>query len=125
VARWKNVLYFGAKSNRQYWRLTEIICACALHIDLKFEMGLSPRKHQTSDNRYMCIIQTVTEAYKSHRLLADLRRQNGMVKTRLFYPSASFLFWHNPGNVPPPSKPEDSIICKTNKSYGMKVNITI
>ena len=32
---------------------------------------------------------------------------------------------HNLGNVPPPSKPEDSIICKTNKSYGMKVNITI
>ena len=30
-----------------------------------------------------------------------------------------------PGNVPPPSKPEDSIFCKTNKSYGMKVNITI
>jgi len=33
--------------------------------------------------------------------------------------------WHNPGNVQPPSKPEDSIICNTNKSYGMKVNITI
>ena len=30
-----------------------------------------------------------------------------------------------PGNVPPPSKPKDSIFCKTNKSYGMKVNITI
>ena len=32
---------------------------------------------------------------------------------------------HNPGNVPPPSKPEDFIFGKTNKSYGMKVNITI
>ena len=30
-----------------------------------------------------------------------------------------------PGNVPPPSKPEDSIFCKTVNSYGMKVNITI
>jgi len=32
---------------------------------------------------------------------------------------------HNPGNVPPSSKPEDYIFCKTNKSYGMNVNITI
>ena len=32
---------------------------------------------------------------------------------------------HNPNNVPPPSKPEDSIFCKTNKFYWMKVNITI
>jgi len=30
-----------------------------------------------------------------------------------------------PGNVPPPSKPEDSIFCKTVNFYGMKVNITI
>ena len=30
-----------------------------------------------------------------------------------------------PGNVPPPSKPEDFIFCKTVNSYGMKVNITI
>ena len=40
------VLYFGAKSNRRYRRLTENIR------DLKFEMGLSPRMHQTSYNRY-------------------------------------------------------------------------
>jgi len=32
---------------------------------------------------------------------------------------------HNPANVPPPSKPDDSIFGKTNKSYRMKVNITI
>ena len=29
------------------------------------------------------------------------------------------------GNVPPPSKSEDSSFCKTNKTHGMKVNITI
>jgi len=28
------------------------ICTCELHIDLKFKMGLSPRMHQTSNNRY-------------------------------------------------------------------------
>ena len=28
---------------------------------------------------------------------------------------------HNPANIPPPSKPEDSIFCKTNKAYKMKV----
>ena len=33
--------------------------------------------------------------------------------------------WHNPGNVPPPSKPEDSVFCKTYKTHRMKVNITI
>jgi len=33
--------------------------------------------------------------------------------------------WHNPGNVPSPSKPEDSIFFKINKSYEMKVNRTI
>ena len=32
---------------------------------------------------------------------------------------------HNPGNIPSPSKQEDSIFCKTNKSYWMKINITI
>jgi len=32
---------------------------------------------------------------------------------------------HNPGNVPPLSKSEDSFFCKTNKTHGMKVNITI
>ena len=31
--------------------LTKIILACALRIDL-FEMGCSPRMHQTSNNRY-------------------------------------------------------------------------
>jgi len=35
------------------------------------------------------------------------------------------VFRQYPGNVPPPSKPEDSIFCKTVNSYGMKVNITI
>ena len=45
VAQWKNVLYFGAKSNRRYWRLTEIKRACALRIGLKFEMGLSPNRY--------------------------------------------------------------------------------
>ena len=54
-----------------------IIRTCALRIDLKFEMGLSPRMHQTSK---IGIIRTVKGAYKSNRLLADLRRQNGMVK---------------------------------------------
>jgi len=46
----KNVIYFNVKSNQLYRRLTEIR-ACALRIDLKFEMGLSPRMHQTSNNR--------------------------------------------------------------------------
>jgi len=32
---------------------------------------------------------------------------------------------HNPGMDPPPSKPEGSIFCKTNKTHEMKVNITI
>ena len=32
-------------------------------------------------------------------------------------------YWNNPGNVPPPSKPEDSNFCKM--FYRMKVNITI
>jgi len=32
------------------------------------------------------MIQTVTEAYESHRLLADLRRQNGMEKNGFFIP---------------------------------------
>jgi len=31
----ENVLYFGAKSNRRYRRLTKIMRACALRIDLK------------------------------------------------------------------------------------------
>ena len=35
VAQWKNVLYFGEKSNRRYRRLAEIISACALNIELK------------------------------------------------------------------------------------------
>ena len=50
-----NILYFGAKSNRRYRRLTKIIRAltkiiraCALRIDLKIEMYLSHRMHQTS-----------------------------------------------------------------------------
>jgi len=100
------------KSNRRYQRLTEIIRACALRIDLNFEMGLSKLPavitsldstlylssnawrnrceeigvyHQECTARLIIgIIRTVTEAYESHRLLADLRRQNGMVKTRLF-----------------------------------------
>jgi len=42
----------GAKSNRRCRGLTEIIRACALGIDLEFEIGLSPRMHQTSNNRY-------------------------------------------------------------------------
>jgi len=42
----------------------------------------------------------------------------------VWHPS-SVVSGHNPGNVPPPSKPEDSIFCETNKSYGMKVNTTI
>jgi len=32
------------------------------------------------------------------------------------------IYWQYPGNVPPPSKPEDSIFCKTVNSYG-KINI--
>jgi len=80
----KNVLYVGAKINRRYRRLKEIIRTCALRIILKFDMGLSSSMHQTSNNRYNPIIRTVTEAYKSHRLLADFRRQNGMVKNRAF-----------------------------------------
>ena len=38
VAQRKNVLYFCAKSNQQYQRLTEIIHACVLRID--FNTGL-------------------------------------------------------------------------------------
>jgi len=37
----------------------------------------------------------------------------------------NIVFGQYPGNVPPPSKPEDSFFCKTVNSYGMKVNITI
>ena len=89
----------SAKSNRRYRRLTEIIRACALRMDLKVEMGLSPRMHQTFKKRFtkrliIGIIRTVTEAYESHRLLADLRHQNGKVKTRVFchlHPSFSSI----------------------------------
>ena len=73
VAQWKNVLYFGVKSNRRYRRLTEILCACTLCIDLKFTLSLymysicpqclSPRMHQTSNNS---IMRMVTEAYEPH-----------------------------------------------------------
>jgi len=31
--------------------------------------------------------------------------------------------WHNPGNVPSPSKSEDSLFCKTNKTNRMKINM--
>jgi len=34
-------------------------------------------------------------------------------------------FRHNPGNVPPIPKSQDSFFCKTNKNHGMKFNITI
>ena len=38
------------------------------------------------------IIRTVTESYESHRLLADLRRQNGVVKKHSFFlPICIFL----------------------------------
>ena len=52
----------------------------------------------------------------------DESRRNNSVSMYTAYTQAH---WHNPGNVPPPSIPEDSIFCKTNKAYGMKVNITI
>ena len=71
-----NVLYFGAQSNRWYRWLTAILRACALRIDLKWVYHPDCTKGQIK-----CIIRTVTEAYVSHRLLADLRRQNGMVNT--------------------------------------------
>jgi len=35
----ENVLFFGAKSNRRYRRLTLIIRACALRVDFKFDLG--------------------------------------------------------------------------------------
>ena len=52
VAQWKNDLYFGAKSNRQYQRLTEKNYAHARYASIiNIEMGLSHRMHQTSNNR--------------------------------------------------------------------------
>jgi len=62
--------------------------ACALRIDLKFEMVYHP---ECTKRLIICIIRTVMEAYESHRLLADLRRQNGMVKTRFFLSICFFL----------------------------------
>ena len=54
-----------------------------MRIDVKIEMG-----HQPECTKHIIgISRTVTEAYESPRLLADLRRQNGMVKTRHFDPS--------------------------------------
>jgi len=72
---------FWREKQSRYRRLTEIIRACALRIDLKFEMVYRP---ECTKCLIIGIIRTVREAYESHRLLADLRRQNGMVKTRLF-----------------------------------------
>ena len=77
VAQWTNVLYFGAKSNRRYRIHTEIIRACALRIYLKWINHPECTKHLI-----IGINRTVTEAYESHRLIAYLRRQNGI---RLFF----------------------------------------
>ena len=52
------------------------------------------------------------------------KHNNGHIVNNIHFGSYN-VFGHNPGNVPPPSKPEDSIFCKTIKSYGMNVNITI
>jgi len=92
VAQWF-FLYFSAKSNRRYRRLTEIIRACALRIDLKWVY------HPECTKRLIIgIIQTVTEAYELHRLLADLRRKNGMVKTFFIHlhPSYSLIRIYKP-----------------------------
>ena len=42
-----------------------------------------------------------------------------------FNENSTKKFRHNPGNVPPIPKSEDSFFCKTNKTHGMKFNITI
>jgi len=82
------MFYIGKRRN---WKLTEIIRACALRIGLKFEMGLSSRMHQKSYHRYK---PNGYGSLRVSRIAADLRRQNSMVKAHLFYPSASFLFFH-------------------------------
>ena len=77
----KCFILFGAKSNRRYRRLKEIIRTCALRINLKFKNVYHP---ECTKRLIIGIIRTVTEACESHRFLADMRRQIGMVKTRLF-----------------------------------------
>ena len=84
--------YLGAKSNRRYRRLTEIIRARALRIDLKFAQCLSPRMHQTSNNRYNLNGYGCLRITPLGRGLEAPKRHG--IKTRLFYPSASFLFYH-------------------------------
>ena len=73
----KRVLYFGAKNNRCIGDGNNTrIARYASISNLKWVY------HPECTKRLILgIIQTVTEANESHRLLADLRRQNGMVKS--------------------------------------------
>ena len=62
-----------------------------MRVTHRFEMVYHP---ECTKRLIIGIIRTVTEAYESRLLIADLRRQNGMVKKHGFYPSASFLSFH-------------------------------
>jgi len=79
------------KSNRRYRRHTEIIRACALRIDFAhfrctcIQYVRSVYHPKCTQRLIIGIIRTVSEAYESHRMLADLRRQNGMVKEHGFF----------------------------------------
>ena len=88
------------KSNRRYRRLTEIIRACVIRIDLKFaKFRFTCIQYVRSVYHPKCIqrlilgiIRTVTEAYESHRMLADLRapKRQGKIHGFLIYLHTSY-----------------------------------
>jgi len=70
---------------------TEKVRACALRINLKFDISLSPRMHQKSNNKYnlnCCGSLRVTP------IACGLEAQKRHGKNTAFYPSVSFLFFH-------------------------------
>jgi len=84
-----NALYFGAKNKSAISETYEN--NTRMRVTHQFEVH-----HQECTKRLIIgIIQTVTESYESHSLLADLKRKNGIVTHTAFYPSASFLFFHS------------------------------
>ena len=76
-------MYFRFRCFKPLYPVDDVQQWCASGIDLKFAHHCSVYHPECTKRLIIGIIWKVTEAYESHWLRADLRRQNGMVK-RLF-----------------------------------------